>query len=90
MKALEKDRTRRFETANELAGDVQCFLNDEQVAASPPSRIYKARKYAKRHKSQVIAGFVVLLSLTGGVFGTTVQWFRAEEQRQIAEAQRQR
>ena len=89
LKTLEKDRTRRYETANELAGDVQCFLNDEQVAASPPSRIYKVRKYARRHKSQVIAGFAVLLSLTGGVFGTTVQWFRAEEQRQIAEAQRQ-
>jgi serine/threonine protein kinase len=50
MKALEKDRNRRYESASALAADVQRFLNDEPVAACPPSAVYQLKKYAKRHK----------------------------------------
>src|SRR6267142_3274099 len=44
MKALEKDRTRRYETANDLALDVQRFLDNEPVSARPPSKLYKFQK----------------------------------------------
>ena len=47
MKALEKDRARRYETASKLAEDVQHFLNDEPVAACPPSSSYKLRKFVR-------------------------------------------
>ncbi|HWB03677.1 MAG TPA: serine/threonine-protein kinase [Verrucomicrobiales bacterium] len=68
MKALEKDRTRRYETASAFAADIQRFLHDEAVLASPPSAGYRFRKFARRHKTAlgvatVIA--VVLVAATG-------------------------
>src|SRR5580700_1306076 len=50
MKALEKDRNRRYETAGALAADVQCYLRDEPVAACPPSSWYRFRKFARRNR----------------------------------------
>ncbi len=50
MKALEKDRTRRYESANELAKDVQRYLDDEAVEACPPSALYRFRKFTKRNR----------------------------------------
>jgi serine/threonine protein kinase/Tfp pilus assembly protein PilF len=71
MKALEKDRGRRYETASALAADVQRFLHDEPVQARPPSAWYKARKFARRNRRPVVAAGVVLLCLVGGIIGTT-------------------
>ena len=51
MKALEKDRTRRYETANGFAADVQRYLADEPVEACPPSAWYRFRKFARRNKA---------------------------------------
>ena len=51
MKAIEKDRTRRYETANGLARDIERFLGDEPVSARPPSAGYQLQKYARRHKA---------------------------------------
>ena len=51
MKALEKDRNRRYETANGLAADVQRYLNDEPVQACPPSAWYRFRKFARRNQA---------------------------------------
>ena len=51
MKALEKDRTRRYETANGLARDIQRYLSDEPVEASPPSATYRLRKFAKKNRA---------------------------------------
>ncbi|GAH07082.1 unnamed protein product, partial [marine sediment metagenome] len=51
MKALEKDRARRYESASGFAKDVQCYLNNEPVEACPPSRMYLLRKTARRHKA---------------------------------------
>ena len=51
MKALEKDRTRRYETANGFAADVQRYLDDEPVQACPPSAWYRLRKFARRNKA---------------------------------------
>src|SRR3989442_16029985 len=51
MKALEKDRNRRYESASALAADVQRYLNDEAVQACPPSAGYRFRKFARRNKA---------------------------------------
>ena len=72
MKCLEKDRTRRYETANGLARDIQRYLADEVVEARPPSANYRLGKFVRRHKVQVIAASLVLLTLVGGVVGTTI------------------
>jgi hypothetical protein len=67
MKALEKDRTRRYETANGLAMDVQRYLNREPVSARQPSRRYRFRKLVSRNKIVFIASGLVLLSLLVGL-----------------------
>ena len=65
MKALEKDRNRRYETANGLARDVQRYLADEVVEARPPSAGYRVRKFVRRYKKPLAtaAAFGVLLVL---------------------------
>src|SRR5262249_9618964 len=69
MKALEKDRNRRYETAGEFAADVKRYLNDEAVQACPPSAMYRVRKFARRNKrGAVMASFALaLLVLAVGV-----------------------
>ncbi len=71
MKALEKDRTRRYETANGLARDIQRYLDDEVVEARPPSTGYRIGKFVRRHRAQVMAAGLVLLALLAGIAGTT-------------------
>jgi tetratricopeptide (TPR) repeat protein len=70
MRCLEKDRTRRYETANGLAADIRRHLNDEPVTAGPPGAGYRLRKFVKRNRAQVIAASVVLVALFAGVVGT--------------------
>jgi serine/threonine protein kinase/tetratricopeptide (TPR) repeat protein len=87
MKALEKDRSRRYETANGLAMDVQRYLSDEAVQACPPSTAYRLRKFAHKHRAPltVAAAFVVLL-----VLATLVStWLAIRERQARAEAVRQ-
>jgi eukaryotic-like serine/threonine-protein kinase len=72
MKALEKERSRRYESANGLARDVQRYLVDEPVDACPPSRTYRARKFARRNRAALAAGLllaVALLISLGGIAG---------------------
>ena len=88
MKALEKDRTRRYETANGFAADVMRHLAHEPVVAAPPSRTYRMRKFIRKHRGAVIAASMVLLSLLAGIAGTTYGMIRAESRRQEAEAAR--
>src|SRR6202043_3946230 len=71
MKALEKDRTRRYETANGLARDIQRCLDDEVVEARPPSAGHRIGKFVRRHEAQVIAAGLVLFPLLAGIAGTT-------------------
>jgi serine/threonine protein kinase/WD40 repeat protein len=59
MKALEKDRNRRYESASAFAADVQRYLNDEPVLACPPSAWYKLRKFARRNKAALAAAAAV-------------------------------
>ena len=67
MKALEKDRNRRYETANELARDVDRYLHDEPVLACPPSNWYRFRKFTRRHKAglRITAAAALVLLLAG-------------------------
>ena len=69
MKALEKDRTRRYETANGLAADIQRFLNDETVKASPPSARYRMGKFVRRNKAPIVTATIIAATLLAtGVF----------------------
>ncbi len=73
MKALEKDRQRRYETANGLAMDIQRYLAGDAVLAAPPSTAYRVRKFVRRHRAQVAAAALVAVALTLGLAGTTWQ-----------------
>ncbi len=90
MKALEKDRTRRYETANGLASDVQHFLSGEPVVAAPPSRLYRFRKFVRRNRAMVTAATMVVAALLAGTAGTTFGLLRAEQGRAEAETARGR
>src|SRR5262249_32965688 len=67
MKALEKDRARRYETANGLARDVQRYLTDEPVAARPPSKFYRLQKMARRNLVAFAAAGAVVAALIIGL-----------------------
>jgi WD40 repeat protein/serine/threonine protein kinase len=84
MKGLEKDRTRRYETASALAQDIQHYLADEPVLAGPPSAGYRLRKFVKRNRGPVLAASLVLLAVLAGIVGTTWGWFEALSQRDDA------
>ncbi|MCA9238587.1 MAG: WD40 repeat domain-containing protein, partial [Planctomycetales bacterium] len=71
MKAIEKDRGRRYETATALAADVQHYLNDEPVTACPPSTAYRLRKFARRNKVRLIATAAMLAMVIVGLFVST-------------------
>ena len=88
MKALEKDRERRYETANEMAQDIERYLNDEPVQAGPPSPTYRLRKFVKRNKAAVLGAAVVLLTLLAGIVGTSWGLVEAREQSRAAGEQR--
>jgi serine/threonine protein kinase/tetratricopeptide (TPR) repeat protein len=79
MKALEKDRTRRYETANGLASDVLRYLSGEPVQAVPPSAGYRLRKFARKNRGPVLAAALVLVALSVGVVGTTAGLIRARQ-----------
>ncbi len=90
MKALEKDRKRRYETANGFAEDVQRYLNDEAVQACPPSFGYRFKKFARRNKPALVTASVVAAALVLGLVGTTWQAIRVMEEEERTEAQRDR
>jgi non-specific serine/threonine protein kinase/serine/threonine-protein kinase len=77
MKAMDKDRTRRYETVNGLALDIRRHLNHEPVLAGPPSAWYRMGKFVRRHSLGVAAGAVVVAGLVLGVVGATVGLVRA-------------
>ncbi len=90
MRALEKDRTRRYETANEFAGDIERHLGDEPVSAGPPSVGYRLRKFVRRNRASVTAVAAVAAAIIVGFIVSTTMYFRAEAERDRAvEAERQ-
>jgi tetratricopeptide (TPR) repeat protein len=90
MKALEKDRARRYESPNELAADVRRHLNEEPVQACPPSTTYRMGKFVRRHKLGAVAATVLVLGLTSGIVGSSVGLIRARraEARALEEARK--
>ncbi len=71
MKALDKDRSRRYETASGFAADVNRYLADEPVHACPPSASYRFGKFVRRNKQAVFTAMLIFLALVAGVIGTT-------------------
>jgi serine/threonine protein kinase/Tfp pilus assembly protein PilF len=84
MKTLEKDRTRRYDTANGLAMDVQRYLSDEAVLARPPSQLYRFQKMVRRNKLACTATAAVAASLIIGLGLSTWLFFREKAARHIA------
>ncbi len=79
MKCLEKDRSRRYDTANGLARDVERYLADEVVEARPASVGYRLRKFVRRHRAALAMAATVVLLLVAGVAVSTWQAVRAIE-----------
>jgi eukaryotic-like serine/threonine-protein kinase len=72
MKALEKERSRRYETASAFALDVQRYLVGESVQAAPPSRFYRLRKLVRRHRGAFLIAALLFVSLAIGLLGTSL------------------
>jgi serine/threonine protein kinase/tetratricopeptide (TPR) repeat protein len=88
MKALDKDRARRYETASAFAHDVNLHLRGEPVQAAPPSALYRMRKFVRRHRGPVIAAMAVSLTLIAGLVGTGYGFKEARQRAREAVAAR--
>jgi serine/threonine protein kinase len=93
LKASDKEPARRYQTAGELAEDLRCFLAGEPIRARRLGLLERLGKFVRRNRGPVLAASLVILTLAGGVIGTTIGFFRAEysrqaevEQRHLAEA----
>lgn len=84
MKALEKDRNRRYETADALARDLERFLANEPIEARPPSTRYQVSKFVARNRSLVTAATIVVAALTAGIVASSWQAMRAMRAEQAA------
>src|SRR5262249_45165695 len=90
MKCLEKDRTRRYETANGLAADLNRHLNDERVVARPPSTAYRFQKAFRRNKLAFTAGSAIAAALVLGIAASVWQAVRAQHESARAKSAEQR
>jgi len=84
MRALEKDRTRRYQTANALAADVHRHMNNEPVSAGPPSAAYRAGKFVRRHRFGVTTAVALVLLLAASALALGVQAQRIARERDRA------
>ena len=84
LKALDKERDRRYQTATELATDVERHLSNRPVSASPPSRVYLTRKFVRRHRLGVIFAATTVLLIVGGAAAIAVQARRVSRARAVA------
>jgi eukaryotic-like serine/threonine-protein kinase len=81
MRALEKDRARRYPSASEFAADIVRHLHDEPVVAGPPDAMYRLSKFARRHKGPIVAATAVMLSMVAGLVVSSLLYLRSERQR---------
>ena len=88
MKALEKDRNRRYQTADALAGDIQRYLNDEPIEARPPTPADRTARWARRHRTLVWAMVATLITALGAAIVSAVllltAYRREKQQHEIA------
>ena len=89
MKALEKERSRRYDSANGLANDIERFLKDEAVEACPPSLAYQVRKFVGRNRGLVTTAALVMAAVLLGIVGTTAGMLRARHDAGVARAARE-
>ena len=87
MRALEKDRERRYPTANEFAADIRRYFSNEPVAAGPPSTRYRVGKFVRRHKVLVAATSAVVIALASGAIGVSYSLLRAQQAERTALAE---
>ncbi len=87
IKTLEKDRGRRYPTANELARDIERYLHDEPVEARPPSAAYRFQKFARRNRVALITTGLVTAALVTGTIVSVWQAVRARQAEAVAEAE---
>ncbi|GMV26967.1 MAG: hypothetical protein AMXMBFR58_29980 [Phycisphaerae bacterium] len=85
MKAIEKERSRRYDSVGSLARDVQRHLAGEPVLAAPASAAYRARKFVRRNRGPVVAAVVVALTMVGGLVGTTLGFLDARNKTREAQ-----
>jgi serine/threonine protein kinase len=90
MKCLEKDRTRRYSSADVLTQEIRRFLDHEPVLAGPPSAVYRIRKLVRRNRATFAAVAAVGLALLAGLATTTIMFQRAEQARAEVAAERDR
>ncbi|MCP3981080.1 MAG: serine/threonine protein kinase [bacterium] len=90
LKALEKDRVRRYASVGQLSDDIKRHLTNEPVMARPPSATYRVAKFVRRHKTGVAAGIAVALALVAGTVAASLGLVRARAAEELAldEAQR--
>jgi WD40 repeat protein len=87
MKAMRKDRIRRYRSASELADDVQNYLDNAPLIAGPETRAYRARKFVRKHAGSVTTEALVGIALIIGLLASTAMASRAEKARTVAEEQ---
>jgi len=85
MKAMEKDRSRRYASASEFAEEIRRFQNQEPVSARPPSVLYKLGKFTRRHRIGITAGALLVAALIAGIIGTTTGLVRARKAEKLAQ-----
>lgn len=90
MKALEKDRTRRYQSAGRLSEDIQRFLDHEPVEACPPTRLYLVHKFVRRHRGVLTTAAIVLMALLSGLALATWQAVVATQARKVADERLER
>jgi WD40 repeat protein/serine/threonine protein kinase len=88
LKALEKDRARRYASAAELAADVGRHLKDEPVVARPPTVSYRVQKFVRRNQLGVTAAAVVALAVVGGLIASLILYRQADRARRDADLRR--
>jgi non-specific serine/threonine protein kinase/serine/threonine-protein kinase len=86
LKAMEKDRARRYETPNSLAMDIGRYLADEPVLAGPPSAVYRFRKFAKRNKVAIAVAVVILMTVIVALIQSNIQRARVQAAHDESEA----
>ncbi|MBS1797219.1 MAG: protein kinase [Acidobacteria bacterium] len=85
LKALRKDPARRYASVEQFGEDIRRHLDGRPVIARPDTLSYRFEKFVARNRAAVVAGFLVFLSLVGGIAATSWQAYRAEQQRRLAE-----
>lgn len=89
MKSLDKERSRRYATAMEFAQDISRFLDGSPVEAGPPSKWYRTRKFLAKNRTTCLAISLIIVTFLIGFIGITLGLIEANNQREIAQSERQ-